>query len=389
MTVSPASSRVQVVIPTSGLDELFGALSQEGYEVLGPTVRDGSVVIEPITSSRQLPRGWGDAQEPGSYRLIERGDDAYFGFAAPAGTWKRHLFPPRAVLWRSRREGDRVIFEEVEQPPPKRAFFGIRGCDLAAIAVQDRVFVHGECTDPVYAGRREGVLLIGVNCSDPASTCFCTSMGTGPAVGGESADLILTELDPGDPERHRFIVQGVSTRGIAIAEGLSSTAANEADLAGATQVTEAAVSRMQRSMNTDGLPDLLRAAVNHPRWDQVASRCLSCGNCTMACPTCFCSDVSDEPNAATGTDDRVREWASCFQLSHSYLHGGSLRVTTKSRYRQWMTHKLSTWWDQFGESGCVGCGRCIAWCPVGIDITEEVRAIRGPAAAASEKEGGE
>jgi sulfhydrogenase subunit beta (sulfur reductase) len=384
VTVQPVS-RVQIVIPPSGLDELLAALAEDGLEVLGPTVRDGSIVIEPITTSSQFPRGWGDDQEPGRYRLVERSDEAYFGFAAPAGTWKRHLFPPRAVLWTSRREGDRIIFEETQLAPPKRAFFGIRGCDLAAIAVQDRVFVDGDCTEPVYAGRRDGVFFIGVNCSDPASTCFCTSMGTGPAVG-EGADLVLTELDPGDPQRHRFLVDPMSDRGSAIAARLSPTEVGEGDLAGAAQVTETAISRMQRSMNTEGLPALLRAAVDHPRWDDVASRCLSCGNCTMACPTCFCADVSDEPNAATGTDERVREWASCFQLSHSYLHGGSLRVSTRARYRQWMTHKLSTWWDQFGESGCVGCGRCIAWCPVGIDITEEVRAIRGPDATVLEKE---
>ena len=148
-----------------------------------------------------------------------------------------------------------------------------------------------------------GIFFIGVNCSDPASTCFCTSMGTGPAVG-DGADLILTELDPGDPQRHRFLVSPMSDRGSAIAAGLTPAAAGEVDLADAAQVTLTAISRMQRSMDTDGLPALLRAAVDHPRWDEVASRCLSCGNCTMACPTCFCADVSDEPNAATGTDER-------------------------------------------------------------------------------------
>ncbi len=385
MTVLPAPPRVQVVIGPDGLDELFAALSAEDYEVLGPTVRDGSIVIGPITSSAHLPRGFGDTQEPGRYRLVEREDDAYFGFATPAGTWKQFLFPPRSVLWRSRLEDGRVIFEEVPQGPAKRAFLGIRACDLAAIAVQDRVFLDGECTEPVYAGRRDGLFLIGVNCGDPAATCFCASMGTGPSVQ-DGADLVLTELEASDPVRHRFLVDAVSEHGRAVAEQLTSVAAVLTDVEAAEAVTQSAVSHMQRSMNTADLPLLLRNAANHPRWDDVASRCLSCGNCTMACPTCFCADVADEPNAATGVDERVREWSSCFQLSHSYLHGGSLRVSTKSRYRQWMTHKLSTWWDQFGMSGCVGCGRCIAWCPVGIDITEEVRAIRGNEEAALEKE---
>ncbi len=374
-----------LVMAAHDLGALFGVLADDGYEVLGPTVHDGAIVIEAITQPSQLPRGWGDAQEPGSYRLVERGDGAYFGFAAPAGTWKRHLFEPRAVLWRSRRDGDGVVFEPGEHVRRRRAFLGIRGCDLAAIAVQDRVFCGSAAgsgsgsprrsADPVYVAKREGILFIGINCSDPASTCFCTSMGTGPAIG-ERADLSLTELDPALPDQHRFLVHATTDRGRAIAARMNLAVATDRDLASATAVRDGAIASMGRSMDTEDLPARLREAAEDPRWDDVARRCLSCGNCTMACPTCFCADVSDQPDVAAGVDERVREWASCFQLDHSYLHGGSVRVSTKARYRQWMTHKLSTWWDQFGVSGCVGCGRCMTFCPVGIDITEEVRAIR-------------
>ena len=133
---------------------------------------------------------------------------------------------------------------------------------------------------------------------------------------------------------------------------------------------------MGRTMDTDGIKDLLYRNLEHPRWDDVAARCLAYGNCTLACPTCFCSSVEDGSDFAGDEAGRQRVWDSCFTLDHSYLHGGSVRVSTRSRYRQWMTHKLATWIDQFGTSGCVGCGRCITWCPVGIDITEEVAAIR-------------
>ena len=133
---------------------------------------------------------------------------------------------------------------------------------------------------------------------------------------------------------------------------------------------------MGREMNTDGIHDLLLANLEHPRWEEVAGRCLTCGNCTMVCPTCFCTSVEDTSDLAGVSAERSRRWDSCFTMDFSYIHGGSVRASPKSRYRQWMTHKLATWWDQFGSSGCVGCGRCITWCPVGIDITEEVRAIR-------------
>jgi Fe-S-cluster-containing hydrogenase component 2 len=118
------------------------------------------------------------------------------------------------------------------------------------------------------------------------------------------------------------------------------------------------------------------ANLEHPRWDDVAERCLSCTNCTLVCPTCFCFAVEDVNSLDGERAERTQRWDSCFTLGHSMLHGaGSVRGDTRSRYRQWLTHKLSTWWDQFDESGCVGCGRCISWCPAGIDLTEEVAAI--------------
>ena len=127
------------------------------------------------------------------------------------------------------------------------------------------------------------------------------------------------------------------------------------------------------------MQELLQGNLEHPRWDDVAERCLTCGNCTMVCPTCFCTTVEDHSDLAGRRAERKRRWDSCFTMDFSYIHGGSVRDQARSRYRQWMTHKLASWIDQFGTSGCVGCGRCITWCPVGIDITEEV--ARDPRAA--------
>ncbi len=133
---------------------------------------------------------------------------------------------------------------------------------------------------------------------------------------------------------------------------------------------------MTRRLEPTVARDVLIANLDHPRWDDVANRCLSCTNCTLVCPTCFCSAVEDVNSLDGEHAERVQRWDSCFTLGHSTLHGaGSVRGDTRSRYRQWLTHKLSTWWDQFEVSGCVGCGRCIAWCPVGIDLTQEVAAI--------------
>lgn len=372
---TPVAASGRFVIRPEQLDDLITVLRDEGYETWGTTVKDRVVTIAPITSRDELPRGWVDHQDAGFYRAEHTGTGAYFGFANPASTWKSVVFPPRTMLWRSRRAGRRTTIEEAEEAPPRRAFIGIRGCDLAAIAVQDRVFLDRGYPDPHYEDRREGVFFVGVDCATPAASCFCASMGTGPAVRS-GADLTFTELDPDDPGRHRFLAVAHTPKGRRVAGRLPHTAVTAEDLPAAQRVRAAAEAALVRHVETTGLPQLLRDAVDHPRWQEVAQRCLSCANCTLACPTCFCFDVTDEPNVVTGQDERVRRWGSCFERAHSYLHGGSVRRSPKSRYRQWMTHKLSTWWEQFDTSGCVGCGRCITWCPVGIDITEEVAAFQ-------------
>jgi ferredoxin len=131
-----------------------------------------------------------------------------------------------------------------------------------------------------------------------------------------------------------------------------------------------------RHLETAGIRELLLDNLEHPRWQTVAERCLSCANCTMVCPTCFCSSVEEVSDLTGDHVVRERSWASCFTAEHSYMNTGAVRKSTASQYRQWLTHKLATWHDQFETSGCVGCGRCITWCPVGIDLTEEVAAIR-------------
>lgn len=373
MTSTPTIALARTVLPAARIDALFDALAAEGWPVIGPTVRDGVLVLAPLAGATDLPRGWGDEQDAGSYRLVRRDDDAYFGYAAPAGTWKRHLFPARSVLWRARVIRGAPVIEETVERPGRRALLGIRGCDLAAVRVQDRVLLHGAHPDPVYAALRADLLLVAVACGTPAATCFCPSMGTGPDVG-DGADVALTELDPGTPD-HRFLVEARTDAGRAVVLRLDQVPPTTSDDDAATDLLAGAVARMTRSVDADRVPAALRDAAEHPGWDDVAARCLSCGSCTMMCPTCFCTDVRDEPDVLAGVDERVRVWASCFELGHSYLHGGAVRPSPRARYRQWAMHKFSTWHDQFGTSGCVGCGRCITWCPAGIDITAELRAV--------------
>lgn len=362
------------VIDVEGLGRLIEVLAGRGYQTLGPVVRDGGIAAGPVSTPADLPAGWHDQQEPGRYRLRPSDDPELFGWAVGPQSWKPQLFPPTEVLWRATVDSAGVQVEEPPRERPPIAVIGARPCEIAAVSVLDKVLAGGAHPDPRYSGRRADAFVVVVECGSPSGTCFCTSMGTGPGVD-EDFDLALTELGGGDTIDHRFVVRAGSPAGASVLEEIPHRAAGPGDLDQRAGVLDGARARMGRVLDTDGLPDLLSGNIDHPRWSEVAERCLACGNCTMVCPTCFCTDVEDVTDLG-GAVERRRRWASCFDLDHSLLHGGAVRSTVSSRYRQWATHKLSTWHDQFGTSGCVGCGRCITWCPVGIDLTEEVAAIR-------------
>ncbi|HXY16449.1 MAG TPA: 4Fe-4S dicluster domain-containing protein [Terriglobales bacterium] len=368
------AQRSEHILGGDQLGKLIELLARKGYEVIGPRLRDGAIVYDHIESFDDLPRGWTDEQKPGHYRLHRRPDEALFGYAVGPQSWKKYTHPADVRLWEAERQGTTFrILNNENKPEHPRAFLGVRACELAAIAVQDRVLLEDKYHDPIYNRHRGGVFIIAVQCTQAAETCFCASMGTGPRVS-QAFDLALTELL--DPSGHRFLIAAGSDRGDGILSELKTSPATEQDLQDTAAKVDAAAKHQVRSINTSGVKELLYENFEHPRWDNVASRCLTCANCTMVCPTCFCTSVEDVTDITGDHAERWRRWDSCFTQNFSYIHGGSVRPSAKARYRQWMTHKLASWIDQFGTSGCVGCGRCITWCPVGIDITEEVRAMR-------------
>jgi ferredoxin len=351
---------------------LIDLLRGRGYRVIGPRLRDQAIIYDDVETVADLPRGWTDEQAPGRYRLARRDDEALFGYAVGPHSWKAFLHPPVQRLWTARREGEAVAISPEPPSAERFAFIGVRACELKAIAIQDRVFLGGAHIDPHYRARRDGAFVVAVNCAEAGGTCFCVSMKSGPKVEA-GYDLALTEITAGE---HRFVVDAGSAAGEEVLTELPGHAATDVDLAAAAAVVERTEASMGRQMRSDDLHDLLLANLEHPRWDDVADRCLTCGNCTMVCPTCFCTSVEDSSDLAGVESSRSRRWDSCFTMDFTHVPGGAVRASPRSRYRQWMTHKLATWVDQFGTSGCVGCGRCLTWCPVGIDITEEVRAIR-------------
>lgn len=356
------------VLSTDGLSQLVAALIDDGYCVVGPTVRDEAIVLAELSSGADLASGWAVDTAPGQYRLRRRDDDAVFCHSSGPQSWKQFLHPPRRRLWSADADG----YHQADESAGPFAFIGVRGCDLAAIATLDGVLGQGAHQDRSFGRRYQGLFVVAVGCTEPGGVCFCASMGTGPAPG-PGYDLALTEQI--DDHGHRFIVDIGTPAGEQVMARISHRAAADAEVAAARAAVDAAAGRMGREMPALDLRELLAGARESPTWQDVAERCLTCGNCTMVCPTCFCTTTEDTSDLTGDHAERWQHWSSCFELDFSYLHGGSVRSSGESRYRQWITHKLGTWHDQFGRSGCTGCGRCIAWCPVGIDITQEIATL--------------
>ena len=356
-------------LPLDQLHVLVARLMQLGYQCLGPAVENGAIVMRELVAPDGLPRGLQAEQAPGRYRLTQDPQHRYFAWANGPQAIKPQAFAPKEALWRvERNEAGALQFEVVMPVAPAQAIIGVRACDLAALSLQDAHFLRKGRHDPHYAQRREQLFLVAVQCAEPATTCFCASTGDGPTPTA-GYDLALAELADG------FIAVAGSDKGEAVLNTLKLAPATPQQIDAARLQGQAAAAAQTRSLPGRNLHDALMSRLEHSRWDEVASRCLACGNCTAVCPTCFCHAEVDEPALDGASSEHARMWDSCFGESHGHLHGFNVRPDIRSRYRQWLTHKLATWHVQFDRSGCVGCGRCIAWCPVGIDLTEEVAAL--------------
>ncbi|CUQ65564.1 4Fe-4S dicluster domain-containing protein [Candidatus Nitrospira inopinata] len=362
------SSSDHGAFPSADLKRLLDLLGAQGHRVVGPTLRDGAVVWDTIARVSDLPIGWRDHQEPGRYRLEQTGTGEIFGIVHGPQSLKPFAFAPREPLLQiERTNGGLSIYPRLPKPE-KIALLGARPCDVAGLAIQDQIFLRGPYRDSPYASRREGLFVIAVNCTRVLPTCFCSSMKTGPRAQN-GFDLALTELDD------VLLIEAGSEAGKAVLTELPVSPASETLLAEASKRIGACAESQGRLQEQAALPQALYDAYDHPRWDDVAARCLACTNCTMVCPTCFCHTIEDAPTLDGQHTERTRLWDSCFTHEHGYIHGKNIRPMIKDRYRMWLTHKFAAWHDQFGMSGCVGCGRCITWCPVGIDVREELSAL--------------
>lgn len=369
--MSTGTDKNAYFLPHAALQSLLDALIAAGYDCVGPQLHDNTIVYRPLQQVDELPRGVRDEQNPGKYGVVQTADDLYFAWANGAQGIKPWVFPGKEILWRGRRKTDgSLVFEESPIVNKQVAIIGARACDIAALYIQDKHFLQADYKDPYYASRRQQLVIIAVNCTHPADTCFCASTGDGPRAD-YGYDIALTELNDG------FVIEAHSQFGVTILQQLPVHTVSQRQVHTASKALEAAAAHQQRGLPSRNLSETLFSRLSHPQWEEIGKRCLSCGNCTSVCPTCFCHCEDEQPALDDSHSEHTREWDSCFTAGHSYIHGITIRASTAQRYRQWLTHKLGSWHEQYGRSGCVGCGRCISWCPVGIDITLETGIICG------------
>ncbi|MEJ5347584.1 MAG: 4Fe-4S dicluster domain-containing protein [Desulfosoma sp.] len=367
---------ITATIPKQDLPRLFDAL-HDAFTIIGPKVKAGVVVLEELDTFQDMPLSFEDRQAPGFYRLDPGDGSLLFSFSLGPDSFKRFLHPAVREEYIAKRSRGRLQMLPTSGAPALKplAFFAMRACDLAALHILDKVFLKGPVKDRRYEAVRNNIFIVAVNCVRPGEQCFCHSVGTGPEARC-GYDIALTELE------NAFLVEISSQKAKDLLRGIQLTHADEKHQTEKFQRMEYCIKHIPKMIQVKDLPRIIFNHLEHPRWAETAIRCLGCGNCTQVCPTCFCSTTHDKvplawvsKTSSVVSSTRIRTWDSCFSVNFARVHGGNFRPSRRARFRHWVSHKLAYWVDQFGTLGCVGCGRCITWCPVGIDITEECKAL--------------
>jgi ferredoxin len=356
---------------------LFEQLGSICERIVGPTMKAGAIVYQELDSPAQLPQGYQDQTEAGVYRLQQTDSQRCFDWVSTAQGIKPWVYLPEQPLWTfqaDQSDTDKPCsgFTPCDSNAADTAIIGARACDLAALKLLDQHFLEGEHVDPHYQAQRDSLFIVAVNCHRSLDTCFCVSTGDGPEVSF-GHDLVLDELDDG------FVVNSGSQRGADLLQSMQLPQATVAQSEAAQKLRQGAKQQKRAIPTKEQLSGLIQAEADESRWEEVASRCLSCGNCTAVCPTCFCFRNHDETSLDGNVTTHLRQWDSCFSDGHGHLAGTQIRNHPEHKYRQWLMHKLVYWHEQYGRSGCSGCGRCITWCPAAIDLVAEAEKLSSPA----------
>jgi ferredoxin len=346
MTGERGSRSSNFLVPKDSFFNWIDTLRSE-YRVFGPVREKDQAIFKEISSSGEL--------------FIE-----YASTMLSPG--KMFIYKPKEDILRFRME-DTLSIEECSPEIEKQVIVGIHSCDIHAILYLDKTFL-GAFTDPYYKARRDNSFLIALNCMQVSENCFCSSVGTGPHLKAQSGyDIVLTDFE------EDYLVELKSARSFELFN-LKGKKAGPGVWKGKSKKEESLLKSFKKIIDVKGIDDLFMKNLDHHVWAETADeRCLSCSNCVMVCPTCFCYDIVDEMSMDLTEVRRFRQLDACQDLRFAAVHGGNFRGTRASRLRQFVMHNLN-YTSQYGLIKTVGCGRCITWCPTKIDLTEMAKEIQ-------------
>ncbi len=328
---------MQKIITKEDLDKLLNSLLSD-FEIIAPV---------------ELP------QKGIFYQPIKDLKDIYWKEGFTTEPVKKFFLKPSECLYQGRYDHKSEVLENLPLSGSKRMIIGVRPCETRGLTLLDKIFGAEECKDEFYLNNRKRTILVGLSCLKPDKSCFCTSLGGSP-VSSRGMDALIHSPAQGLGE---FIIEIISDKALEIFGGIGRDLSNEK-----AKAWEADKERRKEALDYKiNVPESLDNIFENGYWNKVSQACLSCGICTFLCPTCHCFDLVDEERS------RLRCYDGCaFSDFTREASGVNPRSTKRERYRQRVYHKFDYFKKNFKENLCVGCGRCIRFCPVKINIAEVV-----------------
>ncbi|MEW6070064.1 MAG: 4Fe-4S dicluster domain-containing protein [Candidatus Thermoplasmatota archaeon] len=299
------------------------------------------------------------------FSIINDGTKIFYEYSNSTIPPKQIIFPQSEVLFKFQLTRKITELQVPVTEGKEKIILWLRPCDAKSFLILDKIF-DSEYKDNNYINKRKTTTLVGLSCNSPSSNCFCTSIKGSP-FSKENLDVLFTELDKS------YYVEVITKKGeelIEKAPRLFSEVSKEASIK-KVELQAEAERKIVRSVEVNKITEKLKAIYESAFWDSIGEKCIACGICAYLCPTCHCFDINDEVSITRAKGARIRTWDYCtHQLYTLQASGFNPRPTQKYRVRNRVYHKFKYFQDNFNSTGCVGCGRCVEYCPVNIDVSE-------------------